>query len=112
MPKDLYELVADGWLHRAELICPAHDDAVLKAGFLADNSPVFVSSFRLLVPGSKLAQIPDGTVVVQEFEGNHPGSTSSGYSYAAGYHVIIKDHNDFRYDFISSSAQPATPATE
>ena len=106
MPSDLYELVSERYLDRAELVCPGSMSSALKAGFLADDSPVFISSFRLLVPGSKFAEIPDGTVLVREFEGNHPYTVNGERIYPAGYHVIVKDHNYFTHDFITSSSLP------
>ncbi|HUT28243.1 MAG TPA: hypothetical protein VMX13_00515 [Sedimentisphaerales bacterium] len=106
MPSDLYGLVSERYLDRAELVCPGSMKSALKAGFLADNSPVFISSFRLLVPRSEFAEIPDGTVLVREFDGNHPYTLNGECIYPAGYHVIIKDHNHFSLDFITSSSQP------
>ena len=112
MPSDLYELVSERYLDRAELVCPGSMKSALKAGFLADDSPVFASSFRLLVPGSNFAEIPDGTVLLREFDGNHPYTLNGERVYPAGYHVIIKHRDVFTIDFMTSSAPPTVMPEE
>jgi hypothetical protein len=108
MPRDLCELVSQGYLRKYSLVCPAQYNSVDRAGLLADDCPLFVSSYRLLAGDKLVAEIPDGTVILREFEGNHPESVVGEQSYSAGYHVILKDHNDLRADFISSSELPTT----
>jgi hypothetical protein len=105
MPTDFYELVSEGYLDGSDCICPAQYNSVRKAGFLEDDYPILVSSYRLLAPGSKFAEIPEGAVVLQEFAGNHPSAVVGGHNYQAGYHVIVKDGNDLRVDFIDTPQQ-------
>jgi hypothetical protein len=102
MPTDLYEMVVGHYLDKSDCICPARYNSVRKAGFLRDDCPLFASSYRLLIAGKKLAEVPDGAVVLQEFAGNHPEAVVGEYSYQAGYHVIVKDGNALGVDFIDT----------
>jgi hypothetical protein len=112
MPTDLYELFSEQYLDKLHFICPAQYNSAYKAGFFEEGCPLFVSSYRLLTPGKKLEEIPDGSVVVREFEGNHPNSVIGEYSFPAGYYVIIKDSNYFKADFVHSSSDDTNLATK
>jgi hypothetical protein len=102
MPTDFYELMSMNYKERRILLCPSQFTVADKKGFLEENSPVFISSYRLMVPGKNFYKLNDGTVIVKEFEGNHPESVVNKRHFSAGYHVIVKEGNDLKEDFINT----------
>ena len=103
MPLDLYELVEKGYIDKSGLICPHQYERLLKGGYLDENCSLFISSYRLLVPKKIIANIPNGTIVVQENKGNHPQSYVNKVKLPKGYHVIIKKNDMLSIDFIENN---------
>ena len=101
MPADFHELMPMHYRDRKILLCPSQFAVADRAGFLKENSPVYISSYRLMVPGQRFDELNDGTVIVKEFEGNHPESIVNKKHFSAGYHVIVKDGNDLKIDFVN-----------
>jgi len=100
MPVDLFELVLAGRAGPYELVCPRCWRAARRSGLLSLGHGQFVSSFRLLVPKEKFEAIPNGTVVLDEAEKNHPESVVDGVRYPAGRHVLVKKDGDLVVEFL------------
>jgi hypothetical protein len=108
MPTDLYELAPAS----NALICPGQSRSLVEEILLKEPCGVYVTSYRLLTPGMIFADISDGTVVIQELPGNHPECLVGKQLYPAGYHVLMKDRDHFRVEFIASSSAPRAQSSE
>jgi len=101
IPADFQELMPMDYLNRKILLCPSQFTVADKAGFLEENSPVYISSYQLMVPRQRFDELNNGTVIVKEYEGNHPESVVDKKYFSSGYHVIVKDGNELKIDFVN-----------
>jgi hypothetical protein len=103
IPADFYELMSMNYRERKVLLCPSQFTAADKNDFLKKDAPVYISSYRLMTPEKNFYKLNDSEIIVKEFQGNHPEAVVNKKHFPAGFHVIAKDGNDLKIEFINIS---------
>ena len=101
MPCDIYQLTERNLLPRSRLVCPSQHIILCRDGYLEEDSPLFVFSYRIMVPGQDYEKIEDGTVIVKEFENNHLYNAVGGEIYQTGYYVLVKKDGRMETEFMA-----------
>jgi hypothetical protein len=95
MPIDLNELAQEGLIDKLRFICPSQRDKLKN-----DTHPSIEYSYKVITPSTKLSDLGNGTILVEEKSNNHPESKVGDISYHSGYYVIMLKNDELIIKFI------------